>query len=104
LESPVYEAPIVSEPATSAKVVQVAVWLASTTDKLQPPIVVPFDVKATVPEGAIGVNATPESRAVIVTAAFTFDGPVLDKPSTGVSFEAFWKMVLLLELKFESLP
>ena len=61
LASPEKTAPIVSEPALSAEVVQIAFPLESTGAAAQSEIVTPFDVNAAVPVGAFGVSGTPES-------------------------------------------
>jgi len=53
-------------------VVQVAFPVVPlTATALQPLIAVPFEENVTLPEGAIGVNETPPSVAVNVTAWFT---------------------------------
>ena len=63
----------------------------SVTDcAVQPAIDTPFDVKPTLPPGAVGVKATPESVAVRVTDALTFDGPVLVTVIVGVSLLTLW--------------
>jgi hypothetical protein len=74
--SPAYVAPMTSAGETSDAVVQVAAPPAVTFTGGQSPLDAPLMVKVTVPEGVVGVSATPVSWAVKVTEVPTgTEGP-----------------------------
>ena len=80
-----------------------------TATALQPLIAVPFEENVTLPEGAIGVNETPPSVAVNVTAWFTADVLAGDAASASVAVCAPAPTVTVsaadgLPLKFASPP
>jgi len=82
LASPVYVAPIASEPASSVFVVQVNVTLALTGTEVQPLIALPPTVKFTTPVGVMTVAGVVLNVAVKVTDWFTVEGACEDaRPS-----------------------